>query len=135
MLPLPDAPAVKALKVLIVDDNKSAAEVLAAALDVLGHAPRVAFDGHAALDVLAAFDADLVILDIGLPGMDGFEVARAIRARPESQAVHMVALSGWGRPEDRRLATEAGFDRHYAKPIGLDELEVILRDAQARERA
>ncbi len=124
--------AAKGLKVLIVDDNKSAAEVLAAALDVLGHASRVAFDGNAALAALENFDADLVILDIGLPGMDGFEVARAIRAGANGSRMHIVALSGWGRPEDRRLALEAGFDRHYAKPIGLDELEVILRDAANR---
>ncbi|HET9482626.1 MAG TPA: response regulator [Xanthomonadales bacterium] len=131
MLPLTQPGATEALKVLVVDDNKAAAEVLAAALDVLGHAPRVAFDGQAALDALAGFEPDLVILDIGLPGMDGFEVARAIRARPQTATVHIVALSGWGRPEDRRLAIEAGFDRHYAKPIGLDELEVILRESRA----
>ena len=131
MLPLTQPGATQALKVLVVDDNKAAAEVLAAALDVLGHAPRVAFDGQAALDALAGFEPDLVILDIGLPGMDGFEVARAIRARPQTATVHIVALSGWGRPEDRRLAIEAGFDRHYAKPIGLDELEVILRESRA----
>ena len=131
MLPLTQPDAAQALKVLVVDDNKAAADVLAAALDVLGHAPRVAFDGQAALDALAGFEPDLVILDIGLPGMDGFEVARAIRARPQTATVHIVALSGWGRPEDRRLAIEAGFDRHYAKPIGLDELEVILRESRA----
>ena len=133
MNPPHDSTAAKALNVLIVDDNRSAAEVLAAALDVLGHAARVAFDGREALAVLGEFEPDLVILDIGLPGMDGFEVARAIRARPDMQDVRIVALSGWGRPEDRRLAFEAGFDRHYAKPIGLDELEVILREAGAAQ--
>ena len=128
-----DSTATRALNVLIVDDNRSAAEVLAAALDVLGHAARVAFDGREALASLAEFEPDLVILDIGLPGMDGFEVARAIRARPDMREVRIVALSGWGRPEDRRLSMEAGFDRHYAKPIGLDELEVILREAGAAQ--
>jgi len=124
-----------ALKVLIVDDNRAAAEVLAAALDVLGHVPRVAFDGRAALEALADFAADLVILDIGLPGMDGFEVARAIRANPAVSGVHIIALSGWGRPEDRRLAAEAGFDRHFSKPIGLDELEQMLDDTRGKLRA
>ena len=123
------------LKVLIVDDNRSAAEVLAAALDVLGHASRVAFEGQGALDSLDGFAADLVILDIGLPGMDGFEVARAIRARSDGARMHIVALSGWGRPEDRRLALEAGFDRHYSKPIGLDELETMLTEVRTRSPA
>ncbi|HVF35284.1 MAG TPA: response regulator [Candidatus Saccharimonadia bacterium] len=135
MLPDPEKPAQPALKVLIVDDNRSAAEVLASALEVLGQVPRVAFDGNAALEALADFAADLVILDIGLPGMDGFDVARAIRANPASRSVHIVALSGWGRPEDRRLAAEAGFDRHFSKPIGLDELEQMLDATRARLRA
>ena len=135
MITAPETPAATALKVLIVDDNRAAAEVLAAALEVLGHAPRVAFDGVAALAALGDFDADLVILDIGLPGMDGFDVARAIRANPASSGVHIVALSGWGRPEDRRLALEAGFDRHFSKPIGLDELEQMLAETRVRTRA
>lgn len=122
----------KGLRVLVVDDNETAAQTLAVALDVLGQISRVALDGRGALASLDQFQPDLVMLDLGMPGMDGLEVARAIRADESHREVRLVALTGWGSPEDRRQTRIAGFDRHFTKPIGLDELELILRETKAR---
>ena len=75
------------------------------------------YGGAAALELLAEFKPQLVVLDIGMPGMDGYETARRIRERPEGRSIFLAALSGWGQKEDQLRATEAGFDRHFVKPI------------------
>ena len=104
-------------RVLVVDDNRDAADLLNELLTGLGHEVKVAYDGHAALDLAEAMKPDLVLLDIGLPGIDGYEIARRLRRDPVLHEVEIVAVTGYGQPEDRRRAIEAGFDEHLLKPV------------------
>ena len=117
--------AVSQKRVLLVDDNVDAAETLKDFLDVLGHQVRIAHDGPSAILVAREWTADLVLLDIGLPGMDGYEVARALRLLPAPPR-RLVALSGYGRESDRRQSAAAGFDVHLVKPVDLSNLEELL---------
>lgn len=110
-------------RVLVVDDNQDAAETLAQLLQVLGHVPATAHDGASALERVREFEPHVVLLDIGLPDMSGYEVARRIRACAAD--AWLVALTGWGQPEDKRKAAEAGFDAHWTKPVDLSHLESI----------
>jgi CheY-like chemotaxis protein len=121
----------RGLKVLVADDNVPAAEVLAMALELLGQKTCVVHDGERALVLAVEFLPDLAILDIGMPKLDGLEVARALRGTPALAGTRLVALSGWGQPQDRKLALEAGFDRHLPKPIGIEMLEELLRETAA----
>ena len=114
-----------ARRVLIVDDNRDAAETLGALLFALGTAVEVVHSGQAALDALDRFEPDCVVLDIGMPGMDGYETARRIRASAFS-GVLLVALTGWGQEHDQRRAEAAGFDHHIVKPPDLDRLRDLL---------
>jgi PAS domain S-box-containing protein len=126
----PDAPARR--RVLIVEDNVDAAEMLATVLRLDGHEVRVAHDGVAGLAAVRANPPDVVLCDLGLPGMDGYEVARAVRAEPVLASVYLVALSGYARPEDRERAHAAGFDAHLAKPLAQPALAALLRDLPTR---
>lgn len=117
------APASASNRVLVADDNQDAAESLAQLLQVLGHVPATAHDGASALDGVRELAPHVVLLDIGLPDMSGYEVARRIRACAAD--AWLVALTGWGQPEDKRKAAEAGFDAHWTKPIDLSHLESI----------
>jgi two-component system CheB/CheR fusion protein len=116
-------------RVLVVEDNVDAADSLREALELDGHQAQVAYDGPAALAIARALRPDIVICDIGLPGMDGYEVARAFRADEVLKSSYLIALSGYARPEDLQRATEAGFDRHVAKPSSLEKLEHVLAEA------
>jgi PAS domain S-box-containing protein len=113
-------------RVLVVDDNADAADTLAMVLGLRGYDVRVARDGPAALEAAREFLPQLVLLDIGLPGMDGYAVARALRSGPANGPLRLVALTGYGREEDRRRSAEAGFDDHVVKPIAPDELLQLL---------
>ncbi|HVK67743.1 MAG TPA: PAS domain S-box protein [Polyangium sp.] len=113
-------------RVLIVDDNFDAAESLALMLGYLGHDTRVAHDGPSTIDIAAAFQPEVVLLDIGLPGLDGYEVARRLRAQRETRAAILVALTGYGQEEDRKRARRAGFDHHLTKPVDHDRLISLL---------
>jgi len=113
-------------RVLIVDDNLDAANSLAALLRRKGAMTRVAFDGPSALTLLAEEGADLVILDIGMPGMDGHEVARRIRRQPELAHTRLIAMSGLGQASDRSRSLQAGFDDHLVKPVALEVLDRLL---------
>jgi CheY-like chemotaxis protein len=116
-------------RILIVDDNEDAADSLGEILEDLGSEVRVAHSGSAALAIFQEFAPAVVLLDIGMPDMDGYEVARTIRRRhPQSRAV-LVALTGWGQEADRRRAREAGFDHHLVKPPDLRALQAILETA------
>jgi len=126
--PRPELPPVPRRRVLIVDDNIDAAESLALLLGALGHETRLAHDGEQALAAVAAFRPDLVMLDIGLPRLNGYEVARRIRSGPEP-GPQLIALTGWGQDEDRRRAKEAGFDLHLTKPVELEVLTGIMAGA------
>jgi signal transduction histidine kinase len=113
-------------RVLVVDDNRDAADSLAMLLRLLGHEVGTAHDGMAALDAARAFVPEVVLLDIGLPNMDGYEVARRLRQEPALSGALLVALTGYGQEQDRRRSLEAGFDIHLVKPVDPDELEAIL---------
>jgi two-component system CheB/CheR fusion protein len=116
----------RSLRVLIVEDNLDAAEMLELAVSGLGHVTRLAHDGPAAVAAATEFDPDVIILDIGLPAMNGYEVARALRGMPRFSRVHIAAVTGWGQDEDRRKAREAGCDSHFTKPLSLATLEELL---------
>jgi signal transduction histidine kinase/DNA-binding response OmpR family regulator len=113
-------------RVLVVDDNKDAAESLALLLGVAGHQTRVCHDGPSCLQAAAEFRPEAVLLDIGLPGMDGYEVARRLRANPATGRALLVALTGYGQADDLRRAREAGFNHHFVKPADLDALAALL---------
>ncbi|MEW4570319.1 PAS domain S-box protein [Tautonia sp. JC769] len=116
-------------RILIVDDNADAANVLAKLLGwVYGQEVRVAHDGPAGLEAAEALRPEVILLDIGLPGMDGHEVARRLRGRPETGRATLVALTGWGQESDRRRSREAGFDHHLVKPVDPDDLIELLRN-------
>jgi signal transduction histidine kinase len=113
-------------RVLVVDDNRDAADSLTLLLQTQGHEVQTAYDGEAALQLASNFGAEIVLLDIGLPTMDGFEVAK--RLRSEGSAARLVALSGYGQPEDVRRSREAGFDGHLVKPVDLHSVTEMMAD-------
>lgn len=119
------------MRVLIVDDSRHAAESMALLLRVWGYEVRVAFDPLAALDDARAHPPHVVLLDIGMPGMDGYEVARRLRAQEESRNALLVAVTGYGEDDDRRQALGAGFDYHIVKPADPEELRELLRVASS----
>ncbi|MBP1150927.1 MULTISPECIES: response regulator [Methylocaldum] len=116
----------KSKRILVVDDNTDAVESLALLLELEGHDVRTALDGPAALDLASEFRPQAVLLDIGLPGMDGYEVARRLRERPETREALIIAITGYGQQEDRALTKAAGFDHHLVKPVDPEELGALL---------
>jgi CheY-like chemotaxis protein/anti-sigma regulatory factor (Ser/Thr protein kinase) len=121
--------------ILVVDDNADNAQSLAMLLRLLGHDVHVAGDGPSALEQAARHRPRLVLLDIGLPGMDGYEVARRLRAREPAGGPFLVAMTGYGQPEDRRRSAEAGFSGHLVKPVEIGELEALLESLRTPEAA
>jgi PAS domain S-box-containing protein len=115
-----------ALRVLVVDDNVDSAELLAESVRLMGHVPRVAHDGPAGLRIGAEFRPDVALLDIGLPVMDGYELARHLRALPGLESVRLIAVTGYTQEADRRQSAAAGFERHLVKPIQLEQLRDVL---------
>jgi CheY-like chemotaxis protein len=113
-------------RVLVVDDNRDAAKSLGRLLALLGKEVCVAHDGPSALAEVARFRPHVVLLDLGMPGMDGLETARRIRALPQWNEMVLVALTGWGQEEDRQRTQSVGFHAHLVKPIHVDELEAAL---------
>jgi len=113
-------------RVLVVDDNRDAADMLAELLRLLGVTVEVANDGASALEAVASFRPDVILLDIGMPGMDGYAVAREVRVRPGGRAITIIALTGWGQEQDIAHARDAGFDHHLVKPPDLEKLRRIL---------
>jgi two-component system CheB/CheR fusion protein len=109
-------------RVLVVDDNRDSADSLAILLRLQGHDVRVAYDGPAALQSIAQDRPQLALVDVGMPGMDGFEVARNVRGDPAFNDIKLVAVTGWGQEKDRKASAAAGFDHHLMKPISLDSL-------------
>jgi signal transduction histidine kinase/DNA-binding response OmpR family regulator len=118
------------VRVVVVDDNEDSAEGLAMLLRLEGHDVATAHDGLEAVSVTERFRPEVVLLDIGLPGISGYEAARRIRALPGGRRIRLVALTGWGQQEDRRKSAEAGFDLHLVKPVGPEELGEALRAAR-----
>jgi CheY-like chemotaxis protein/anti-sigma regulatory factor (Ser/Thr protein kinase) len=114
------------LSIMVVDDNVDAAETLGLLLEASGHRVSIEHDPQRALERASTEAPQVCLLDIGLPGMDGYELARHLRAQPATRHAFLVAITGYGQDSDRRLAAEAGFDRHLVKPIDLDKLQDVL---------
>jgi CheY-like chemotaxis protein len=115
-------------RVLVVDDNHDSAESLQILLQLSGHEVRTAHDGLEAVNAAASFLPDVVLLDIGLPGLNGYEAARRIRALPSGRTLKLVALTGWGQERDRQQSTESGFDVHLVKPVDHGVLLKLITD-------
>ena len=122
-------------RVLIVDDNQDAAAMMGEALELAGHTVEIAHDGLRGLELAAEFDPDCVLLDIGLPMIDGYEVARRLRHRDGDRHRTVVAITGYGQDHDARRALEAGFDRHLVKPVSLAVAIAIVEGTAARGAA
>ena len=132
---LPSAPAAielptpsRRLRVLVVDDNADGADSLAMLLEIMGHESTIARDGEQAVDLAASYLPDVILMDIGLPGVDGYEASRRIRAQAPQRDVLLVALTGWGQAADRERSRQAGLDQHLVKPIDPADLERLLAD-------
>jgi signal transduction histidine kinase len=117
-------------RVLVVDDNPDAAESLAMLLDYLGADTHVVANGPAALAALETFGPGVVLMDIGMPGMSGHEVAQRIREQPKFNDVKLIAVTGWGQESDRRTSHDSGFDHHLTKPVDIAELQALLLDSR-----
>lgn len=111
---------------MIVDDNQDSANSLACLLDLDGHQTEVAYDGSAALARAAEFQPAVILLDIGLPGMDGYEVARRLRAIPSLEGTRLFAVTGYGESDDEHRVQAAGFDAHLIKPVDLTHLAQMI---------
>jgi CheY-like chemotaxis protein/two-component sensor histidine kinase len=120
------------LRILVVDDNVDAADGLKMLLELNGEQVRAAYDGESALKVAREFRPQVALLDVGMPRMDGYEVARRLKAAPETRQAALVAVTGWGQPEDRKRSSEAGFDLHLVKPVEPSELERLLDSLKAK---
>ncbi len=125
---LPAPAPVQRRRVLVVDDNVDAAQSLRMLLELEGHEVRLAHDGLAALEAARAFAPAVVLLDIGLPGLDGYEVARRLRAAPETRACRLIAITGYGQSDDHARSEAAGFDRHLIKPVEPERVLALIGD-------
>jgi CheY-like chemotaxis protein len=121
------APATGGRKVLLVDDNVDAMEMMAFLLAEMGYEAHTTADAGNLVDMALDLRPDVIVLDIGLPGVDGYELARMIKGQPQLASIRLVAHTGYGSPEDRRKAQEAGFDAHLVKPAELADLEKALQ--------
>jgi CheY-like chemotaxis protein len=119
-------PPETSLRVLVVDDNVDAADSAAMLLRRSGHDLRVAYSSQAALETAVIFKPQLILLDIGLPKMDGYEVARRLREHSELKDVRLVAVTGYGQDADRQRSRSAGFDHHLVKPFTLEQVQQVL---------
>lgn len=119
------------MRILVVDDNPDSGQTLGLLLSSAGYEVRSAPDGESAVRLSEKLRPDVVIMDVGLPGIDGYEAARRIRAKiGASKALTIIALSGWGNDDDRRRSTEAGMDHHLTKPVRIEELIRLLKPPQ-----
>jgi CheY-like chemotaxis protein len=114
------------LSILVVDDNEDAARALGEGLELLGHTVKVVFSAPAALAVAPVLRPQIALLDIGLPGMDGYELAVRLRELPGNEDLCLFAVTGYGQEADRQRAREAGFEQHLTKPVDLGRLEALL---------
>jgi PAS domain S-box-containing protein len=132
---LAESKTAAARRILVVDDNEDSAESLTILLNLAGHKTHTAYDGLEAIEAAATFRPDVILLDIGLPKLNGYEVARKIREQPWGQAVVLVALTGWGQEEDRRRSREAGFNHHLTKPVDPLALTRLLASLSLAQNA
>jgi two-component system CheB/CheR fusion protein len=122
-------------RILLVDDNTDLAAALSGLMRRQGHEVRIAHDGHQAIEVASTFLPELGLVDIGLPGMTGLEVAQRLRQLPGFDRVVLVAMTGYGQPEDRRRSAEAGFDHHLVKPVPPEQIQKILSEMEVAPSA
>jgi CheY-like chemotaxis protein len=122
--------AARSRRILLIEDNPMAAESMQMFLEQQGHTVEVAHSGPAGIEAARRFRPGVVLCDIGLPELDGYDVARALKREPDLSGAYLIAVTGYGQDSDRRTAREAGFDRHLTKPIDLDELHLILAELQ-----
>jgi CheY-like chemotaxis protein len=115
------------MKILVVDDNRDAADSCATLLELSGHHVQTAYTGRRALELAETFRPHALLLDIGLPDFDGYQLATTIRATPWGRSILLIAVTGWGQEEDRRRAFEAGCDHHLTKPIAAEAVESLLQ--------
>jgi len=121
-------------RILVVDDNRDGADSLSEMLKIMGNDTRTAYDGQEGVDVAAAFRPDVILLDIGLPKLNGYEACRRIREQSEGNGVVLIAVTGWGQDEDRRRSQEAGFDHHMVKPVDPQALMKMLAGLQIAKK-
>lgn len=113
-------------RIFVIDDNENCAKIMMWALEGLGHTAVMAIDGPSAIKLALYFRPDAVLLDIGLPGMNGYEICQAMRKEPDLQSTIFIAQTGWGQKEHRERSREAGFDYHLVKPVDIEVLKNIL---------
>ena len=131
---VPAGAAASSRRIMVVDDNVDAATMLATLLQFHGHDVRTATNGPEALATGAEFHPEIVFLDIGLPGMSGYELARRLRDRPDMRTATLVAVTGWGQEDDRRQSKEAGIDHHLTKPVDSDHVLAVVAEATHHDR-
>jgi len=129
--PLSGAAPTAGLRVLVADDNVDFAESLQTAFEMVGIEVSTVADGRSALAAAQARPPDIAILDIGMPGLNGYDLARALRSDPATTGIVLFAVSGWGQASDKALASQAGFDRHFVKPVTLETLLGAMAEAVA----
>jgi len=127
--------AVTGCDVILADDNVDAVQSLAMLLEMEGHTVRIANDGLGAVALLQEREPDVMLLDIGMPGMNGHQVAQLVREQYANSGIMLIALTGWGQPNDRQRTQAAGFDHHLTKPVEFDELAQLLSRAHPSEQA
>ena len=115
-----------------MDDNVDLVDMLAMVVEAVGHDARKAFDGRSEVSAALEYQPHVILLDVGVPGMSGFEVATELRRHPQMARSRLVALTGWGQAEDRRRTAEAGFDDHLTKPTDPRQIQLILREVAQR---
>lgn len=123
--------AARRFKILVVDDNHDSALSLAMMLSIMGHDTRTAHDGESAVLAAESFQPEVVLLDIGLPKLNGYEVAQRIREQPWGAAMYLIAVTGWGQDEDRQRSSEVGLNLHMVKPVEPSALEKLLASLPA----
>jgi CheY-like chemotaxis protein len=121
------------LRILVADDNHESAESLALMLELMGNEVRTAHNGIEAVAMAEGFQPDVVLLDIGMPKLNGYEVARRIREHPTGSRIMLIALTGWGQATDKQRSLEAGFDHHLTKPVEPHTLERLLASSSWRK--
>jgi CheY-like chemotaxis protein len=121
-----ETPAAASLRILVIDDDRDIVQCMRDLLELCGHTVAVAYTGPTSIETARQFHPDLVLCDIGLPEMDGYAVAAALRQDPITGSARLLAISGYGQQEDLRRSREVGFDQHLTKPIDFAELEQLL---------
>lgn len=117
------------LRIIVVDDNEDSADLLQRVLERDGHRVAAAYDGKSALKLVDEWNPDVVFLDIGMPNMNGYEVARTLRRLPNRESMQLIAMTGWGQLDDEARAMDAGFNRHVAKPLTPERLRKLLSES------